>query len=315
MPPATARTMPSPRPFSLTATCGPVAWGGGRWPNIDWRDGGLCWVGWVGDRVVWRAVRQLDRGALRVEGTAPTEGDWAWALRVLGLGERCPPFEDGTVEALRRRYPGLRAFAYGSLFEGLVVSIVGQSISVAAAAVAQSRLAARYAAPVEAAGRRFWPLPAPTNWRTPRRPWCGSRESPGGGLEAIVAAGRAALDGRPRRRRRRAPAGGGGGTPRPAPGRAVDGGVGAAVGGRSCRRLPDRRRGVAAGRTARLRRRNTRSTELSPPCRGVAARPGLGGTAAVDGSARRGGSGRHETMNWPASVPGPGGRGGKPPRP
>ncbi len=196
MPPATARTMPSPRPFSLTATCGPVAWGGGRWPNIDWRDGGLCWVGWVGDRVVWRAVRQLDRGALRVEGTAPTEGDWAWALRVLGLGERCPPFEDGTVEALRRRYPGLRAFAYGSLFEGLVASIVGQSISVAAAAVAQSRLAARFAAPVEAAGRRFWPLPradqladaSPVLVRESGVTW---RRA-----EAIVAAGRAALDGR-----------------------------------------------------------------------------------------------------------------------
>src|SRR5687768_2885339 len=32
--------------FSLPATCGPVAWAGGRWPHQDWRDGELVSVAW-----------------------------------------------------------------------------------------------------------------------------------------------------------------------------------------------------------------------------------------------------------------------------
>ncbi|MDQ3525542.1 MAG: hypothetical protein M3451_10895, partial [Chloroflexota bacterium] len=48
----------------------------------------------------------------------------------------------------------------GSLFEGLITSIVGQSISVASAAVTQRRLAFLFDAGVELHGRRFAPLPA-----------------------------------------------------------------------------------------------------------------------------------------------------------
>src|SRR5262249_55593416 len=44
--------------FSLAETCGPVAWARGRWPNVDWLDGALVWVGWENDRAVHRIVRQ-----------------------------------------------------------------------------------------------------------------------------------------------------------------------------------------------------------------------------------------------------------------
>jgi DNA-3-methyladenine glycosylase II len=47
----------------------------------------------------------------------------------------------------------------GSLFEGVVTAIVGQSISVQAAAVTERKLCALFSAPVEHCGRSFWPMP------------------------------------------------------------------------------------------------------------------------------------------------------------
>lgn len=146
-------------PFSLAATCGPVAWGRGRWPSADWVDGSLNCVDWEGERVVWRRVRQRPEGGLAIEGSADPADDAEWGRRVLGLVDVCPPFADPTIERLRRRYPGLRCWAAGSTYEGLVSSIVGQSISVAAAAVTETRLAALFAEGIELAGRSFWPLP------------------------------------------------------------------------------------------------------------------------------------------------------------
>lgn len=159
MPNRAVRTIAVPTPFSLAATCGPVAWSGGRWPNVDWRDGAFVWVGWEGERVVWRSARQRVDGALDIEGTADVAEDHAWAARVLGIDDPCPTFADPTLAAIRERLPGLRAYANGSVFDGLVTSIVGQSITVASAAVTESRLAQRFAAPTEIAGRSFWPLP------------------------------------------------------------------------------------------------------------------------------------------------------------
>ena len=184
--------------FSLATTCGPVAWGGGRWPNVDWLNGGLLWVGWDGETVAWRRVEQSAPDTLRCQGSAAATGDGDWAARVLGTDEACPPFTDHVVETLRRSFLGLRPFAAGSLFDGLISSIVGQSISVAAAAVAERRLAALFAPPVELAGRSFWPFPradqlaeaTPALIRTSGVTW---RRA-----EAIVAAARAALgDGLP----------------------------------------------------------------------------------------------------------------------
>jgi DNA-3-methyladenine glycosylase II len=182
---------------SLAATCGPVAWARGRWPNVDWIDGSLVWVGWEGDRVVDRTVRQRGgpTGELAIAGLAARESDEIWARAVLGAGVAPPSFADGVVADVRRRFPGLRAWANGSLFDGLVSAIVGQSISVAAAAVTEARLAALFHDGVELAGRRFWPLPRPGQLATAdpalvRRSGVTWRRA-----EALVGAGRAAVAG------------------------------------------------------------------------------------------------------------------------
>ncbi len=178
-------------PFSLAQTCGPVAWGGGRWPNVDWIDGALLWVGWEGEEAVWRRARDGGAGTVSVEGGAHPEFDPAWGRSVLGMGEACPNVADEVPAALRLRFPGLRAFAYGSLFDGVVSSIVGQSISVASAAVTGRRLAALFHPGLAVLGRTFWPLPradqlahaTPALVRTSGVTW---RRA-----DALVAAGRA----------------------------------------------------------------------------------------------------------------------------
>jgi 3-methyladenine DNA glycosylase/8-oxoguanine DNA glycosylase len=71
-----------------------------------------------------------------------------------------PDFTDPVMNELARQFPGLRAYCDGSLFDGIVTSIVGQSISVAAAAVTQAKLAASFAGPTEIDGRAFRPLPS-----------------------------------------------------------------------------------------------------------------------------------------------------------
>lgn len=146
-------------PFSLAQTCAPVAWGGGRWPNVDWIDGSLVWCGWEGERVVWRRVWQGDDETLIVGGDAEWAADAGWAERVLGVSRSNGPFRDSTVEGLRHGFPGLRAFAYGSLYDGLVTAIVGQSISLAAAAVTEGRLARLFDRGREIGERGYWPLP------------------------------------------------------------------------------------------------------------------------------------------------------------
>lgn len=160
---APTRTISVAAPFSLAETCGPVAWGRGRWPNVDWRDGVLIWVGWEESRRVYLTIRQpADKTPhLIVTGTGSPKNDRSWANAVLGLDRPLPGRIDPVVDAARVRFPGLRPWANGSLYEGLIGAIVGQSISVAAAAVTETRLAALFDDGVEIAGRRFWPLPRP----------------------------------------------------------------------------------------------------------------------------------------------------------
>lgn len=151
---------PTTGPFSLPETCAPVAWGRGRWPNVAWVDDAFLWVGWEGHRVVWRQARSVS-GGLAISGTANPNLDSPWADRVLGTASICPTFDDRVVRKYQIRFDGLRPFAAGSLYEGLVGAIVGQSISVAAAAIAQARLAALFSPSLVVAGHRFWPLPRP----------------------------------------------------------------------------------------------------------------------------------------------------------
>jgi len=155
----THRTLAIEGEFSLAQTCGPAAWVGHRSPRHQWHAGTLTSVEWEGDRVVWRKVRQRPAGGLDIMGTASAGCDADWAHRVLGTGIRLPEYSDPTVAALAREYPGLRPMGDGSLFEGLITSIAGQSISVAAAAVTQAKLSRSFSEPVTVDGRDYWPLP------------------------------------------------------------------------------------------------------------------------------------------------------------
>jgi len=91
--------------------------------------------------------------------------------------------------------PGLRPYSNGSIFEGLITSIVGQSISVAGAAVTERKLNSLFHPGVEVGSRRYWPLPltgqlaeaSPELIRQSGVTW---RRA-----EAIVAAARADLNG------------------------------------------------------------------------------------------------------------------------
>lgn len=80
---------------------------------------------------------------------------------MLGSDISLPAFTDPVIEGLAGRFPGLHPYCDGSLFDGLVTAIVGQSISVAAAAVSQARLAALFAPPVVIGDRGYRPLPRP----------------------------------------------------------------------------------------------------------------------------------------------------------
>jgi 3-methyladenine DNA glycosylase/8-oxoguanine DNA glycosylase len=154
------RSLTVPSGFSLHQTCGPVAWSRGRSPDMDWLGGTLVWTGWEEEHAVWRAVRQRDN-TLIIRGTATPCMDLAWAQRVLGIEQAKPHVDDPVINTLAAHYPGLRSFSHGSLYGGLVTSIVGQSISVAAAAVVQTRLSLLFNHPVRIGGRRFVPLPRP----------------------------------------------------------------------------------------------------------------------------------------------------------
>lgn len=192
--PPARRLLPVDAPFSLAATCGPAAWVGHRSPRHAWRDGAYLWAGRDGERVVWRIARATGDGFLDIITNAP-DGDAQWGRRVLGFDIPLPAFADPVIAELAARFPGLRPLCDGSLFEGLVTAIAGQSISVAAAAMTQARLAASFADPVVLDGRTFHPLPSAAQLAD--APVALVRES---GVtwkraEAIVRAARAQMDG------------------------------------------------------------------------------------------------------------------------
>ncbi len=182
--------------FSLDATCGPVDWARGRWANEDWIDGTLVAVGWERDRVVYRRVRSgSTANELIVEGTANPLDDARWAASRLGIDKTMPQPADPVIAAIAGRYPGMRPHASGSLFAGLVDSIIGQSITVQAAAVVSARVASHFHPGIELENRIFWPLPRPEDLahadisRLRRTGLTWKR------AEALVSAGQAALEG------------------------------------------------------------------------------------------------------------------------
>lgn len=158
---ADERILAVDREFSLAETCGPVVWGRGRWPNVDWIGGALVWVGREDGEVVHRIARQPAPGTLVITGERDTARDRDWAERVLGIDRRPPVLEDPVVAAIAVRFAGLRPYSSGSLFTGIVSCIAGQSISVAAAAITEARLFALFHPGIELGGRIFWPAPLP----------------------------------------------------------------------------------------------------------------------------------------------------------
>ncbi len=153
------RILSVPAPFSFAQTCGPAAWVGSRSPHHQWSAGTLTSVEWEGENVVWRTASQRENGSLDITGSADPDLDPIWAGRVLGVDIHLPPFADPVMSGLANEFPGLHPMSDGSLFEGIITSIVGQSISVAAAAVTQTKLASRFCEPLELNGRNYWPLP------------------------------------------------------------------------------------------------------------------------------------------------------------
>jgi 3-methyladenine DNA glycosylase/8-oxoguanine DNA glycosylase len=153
-------------PIDLVRTTAPIWWAGGRWPNVDWRDGAFFWVGWEDGKLAWRSVRQADGYNLEIKGASDGGLDAEWASAVLGARAVIPHFEDPVLARLAVEHAGLRPWAAGSLFAGVVTSIVGQSISVAAAATTERRLFALFNDPIDVGGRLYWPPPRPEQLRS-----------------------------------------------------------------------------------------------------------------------------------------------------
>lgn len=153
------RVLSIPSPYSLRVSVGPALWVGDRSPRHAWIDDALVWCGREQQKPVTRIARQNQPGALHITGTADATRDDTWAREILMVGATVDSWEDPTIAAIANRFPGLAPYGDGSLFEGLVTSIVGQSISVASAAVTQRRLAFLFDEGVEAQGRVFAPLP------------------------------------------------------------------------------------------------------------------------------------------------------------
>ncbi len=159
---------------------------------MDWRDGRLLWVGWEAERPNWRAVWQEADGRVWVVGAQPTTKDEQWAEALLGCAHARPAFSDPVLARLGEEFAGLRPFAYGSIYEGLIAAIVGQSITVAAAAVAQARLSALFSPSIELQGRAFWPLPRPDQLAEASASLIRQSGVTWRRAEALVAVGRAA---------------------------------------------------------------------------------------------------------------------------
>lgn len=154
------RVLAVPSGFSLAQTCGPAAWVGTRSPRHQWINGELTSIDREIGRSVWRRVTQTGPDRLDIIGSAGPAADTDWARRVLGIDIPLPDFADPVIAAIAAEFPGLHPMNDGSLFEGLITAIVGQSITVAAAAVTQAKLARRFGEPIVLAGRDYWPLPS-----------------------------------------------------------------------------------------------------------------------------------------------------------
>jgi 3-methyladenine DNA glycosylase/8-oxoguanine DNA glycosylase len=181
--------------LDLPVTAAPVAWGKGRWPSVDWIANELIWClpAEAGGRLI--RVRQRTAASIEIAGFGARSDAAAWAGRSLGWGRRPPLLGEPVAAGQLADAPGLRPYASGSITQGVLTSIIGQSISVQAAAVTERRVTALYADGIAFGGRQFYPFPAaeqlastaPARLRETGLTW---RRA-----EAIVAIARLAADG------------------------------------------------------------------------------------------------------------------------
>jgi 3-methyladenine DNA glycosylase/8-oxoguanine DNA glycosylase len=145
--------------LELRATAAPVAWGKGRWPAADWIDGELFWCLRHGGEALLIRAEQSNASTITVSGFAERSAAEEWLTKCLGWGQSHPVIDEPVAASWLARYPGLRPYAHGSLAEGVLFSIIGQSISVQAAAVTERRVSAMFTKPLNAGVREFFPFP------------------------------------------------------------------------------------------------------------------------------------------------------------
>jgi 3-methyladenine DNA glycosylase/8-oxoguanine DNA glycosylase len=181
--------------LDLAQTSGPVAWGKGKWPSTDWRAGTLYWCETIDPVLTLVRVVQPASDLLSVSGFSSEIQVNAWLERSLGWRRAVPSYDDPTIAEIASRFPGMRPYSNGSLAQGVITSIIGQSISVQAAAVTEARVASMFHAGLSNGHRVLYPFPrleeladaTAAQIRTSGVTW---RRA-----EAIVAIARIALDG------------------------------------------------------------------------------------------------------------------------
>jgi 3-methyladenine DNA glycosylase/8-oxoguanine DNA glycosylase len=145
--------------LDLRATAAPVAWGKGRWPAAAWIDSELFWC-LRDDRGAFIVrASQSDPATIAVSGFTTRADAEEWLRKCLGWGQAQPVIDEPIAARWLAAYPGLRPYAHGSLSEGVLFSIIGQSISVQAAAVTERRVSAMFTPPLDVNGRAFYPFP------------------------------------------------------------------------------------------------------------------------------------------------------------
>lgn len=150
---------PAVGPFSLAASAGPIRWSGENSPRHGIDGQALISVEARDGEIHARIVEQGSDGDLVIRSTASDSDDKDWFSRVFRPLPDAIVWVDPVLAAIASVQPGLHAFTDGSLFAGIVTSIVGQSISLASAAAVQRRLALSFHEGIDIAGRTFAPLP------------------------------------------------------------------------------------------------------------------------------------------------------------
>jgi DNA-3-methyladenine glycosylase II len=154
-----AGIIPTERGFSLATTVGPVRWGGDRSLRHAIVDRALIAMERAQDETIVRKVVQNIDGSVHIMSNHPHLDHAPWFERSCRRTTPEASWTDPVISNIATAYPGMRSFTDGSLFGGLLTSIIGQSISLASATAAQRRLTLCVTDGIEILGRTVAPLP------------------------------------------------------------------------------------------------------------------------------------------------------------